>query len=167
MAEDKTKEDTGFFIRSDGMCENGDGWFLVAMLTHSVVEGEFKVFRYKPSPTQKTVEVRWPDVSQFALFPQDVAVALVRRGFARSPSEEELAQIQIDAPEEPSPEGSKAPEDGEKVGDDLKIPSQPDPAENGRNAPATRGEPTETRKTSARKATKERFKPSTRKTQGD
>lgn len=166
MTNDSTKLDNGFFQRSDGLWQNGDGWFAVVMLTKSGETDEFQFFNYRPDFRSETVSVRWALETDIAILPHAVTVALIRRGYARTVTETEMATVTLAAPEGSAPGGTPPSSDGNAPTDDKKVKTQPDPNENGRAETKTRGEPTKVRKPATKpKATKS--KTATRKKPAD
>lgn len=139
------KHDNGFFQRSDGLWEDGKGNFAAHMLTHSGIEGENKFFTFRSDMVAPATKVVWPADNDVAVFNHTLARALIRRGYARTVTDEEAAAIELQ-PGEPV----ETPDTGEKVTDDEKVPVQPKPANNG--STAARGEATAARK-NATKAT--------------
>ena len=69
-------------MRSDGLSETSDGLFAVNMRAFSgEVDGQL-FLNFRPSFTGDGITVMWPKGNQFALFPKDVAQALLNRNYA-------------------------------------------------------------------------------------
>lgn len=82
--------------RSDGYSETSDGSFAVVPLRKSAVvqgsDGPVNIFEFQPSFMGERIRVEWPIDSAVALFPGDVSMTMVRLGYARNLSSEEVEQ---------------------------------------------------------------------------
>lgn len=164
--------DNGFFQRSDGLWENGNGWFAVSMRGKSgdhleeTQDGDvtgFNFFRYKADFNSPTTEVRWALDSKVLVTEFNVARTLVRLGYAENVTEIEIASVPLIVPDEPAEPDPEASESADPVTADLAVQVQPDPAENGRAAVVTRGDPTAARGNDKQPEAPAGAKPATRK----
>ena len=83
------------FKRSDGLCETGENEFAVIMLCsfRENKEGGFRWFRYKPSYTAPSVEIRWGLGVDIAMLEENVVKALTSKGYARNLTDQEVEQV--------------------------------------------------------------------------
>lgn len=78
--------------RSDGYSETSSGDFAVFPLRKSAVADGINIFEFKPSFTGERIRVEWPIENPIAIFPGDVSMTMVRLGYARNLSDDEVEQ---------------------------------------------------------------------------
>lgn len=87
--------------RSDGYSETSSGDFAVVPQRKSAVvertDGIYNSFSFKPSFNADTITVEWPIESGIAVFPGDVSTLMVRLGYARNLTKEEVEQYNSSA----------------------------------------------------------------------
>jgi hypothetical protein len=87
--------------RSDGYSETSSGDFAVVPQRKSAVvertDGIYNSFSFKPSFNADTITVEWPIESGIAVFPGDVSALMVRLGYARNLTKEEVEQYNSSA----------------------------------------------------------------------
>jgi len=80
--------------RSDGFVETSEGLVLIGMLRLSGTVDGTNFFEFKPHYTADVVRVEWSAAQgELCLLPQDIADALLTRGYARQCTEEEAAGV--------------------------------------------------------------------------
>lgn len=92
---------TGLFLRSDGFCDYGNGYFAVIMLKSTNTDGNITWLNYKTTFTGPTIRVEWKAGEDLAILPENVAKGLVRLQYARNLSQDEVDQINAAYAESP------------------------------------------------------------------
>ena len=77
--------------RSDGFCETQDGDFAVFMLRGIKNDDENSEFTYSPDFTSPRIKVTWQ--GDVGYFDQEIARALIAKGFARQITPDELKVV--------------------------------------------------------------------------
>lgn len=141
--------ENGFFQRSDGLWEDGQGNFVVRMVSVSGQTEDFQFLRYKSNMTAKeTTMVQWPLGTDLAVFPYLLATALLNKGYAINPKPDQVAQITMqDENPNPTPVSEQTVENPTEATGAVPtqpLPPQPEQTTRGEATP-TRGEATTTR----------------------
>ena len=84
------KESRGLFRRSDGFWEDGNGNFAVVMLRKAKSEDGNDQFTFRTSFKAPAIHLTWPTDQKVNLFPYEIVVALLSRGYGRLPREDEI-----------------------------------------------------------------------------
>nr|DAF77147.1 MAG TPA: hypothetical protein [Caudoviricetes sp.] len=121
--------------RSDGYSETSSGDFAVVPQRKSAVvertDGIYNSFSFKPSFNADTITVEWPIENSIAVFPGDVSTLMVRLGYARNLTKEEVEQYNSSADFEdanaPADESKQEeqPKQEEPPADEPKEPAVP------------------------------------------